>query len=78
MGEEIERDYIREKRQIMFDEGKIPEEEINLDSSSMEVSAETFDLKIKLKVLLMQNLGIVFGFSVMLIMALKSDGLIPE
>lgn len=78
MGEEIERDYIIGKRQILYDKGEIAaEEEINLDSNSLSVSYETFDLNIKLKVLLMQNLGIVLGFSIMLIMALKSDGLIP-
>ena len=70
MGEEIERDYIREKRQLMYDEGMIPEEEIYLNSSGSMESMETFDLKIKLKVLFMQHIGILFGLLVMLLMAL--------
>ena len=70
MGEEIERDYIREKRQLMYDEGTIPEEEIYLNSSGSIESMETFDLKIKLKVLFMQHIGILFGLLVMLLMAL--------
>jgi hypothetical protein len=70
MGEEIERDYIREKRQLMYDEGMIPEEEIYLNSSGSIESMETFDLKIKLKVLFMQHIGILFGLLVMLLMAL--------
>ena len=76
MGEEIERDYLIEKRKLLYNNGKIPEEEVQLNfSNSLEVP-ETFDAYIKIKVLVIQNIGIVLGFSIMLIMALYSDGLI--
>lgn len=78
MGDEIERDYLIEKRKLLFDQDKLPEEEINLDYTSSADLPEVFDLTIKIKVLLMQHLGILLGFSVMLIMAMNSDGLIPE
>lgn len=78
MGDEIERDYLLEKRKMLFDQEKYSEEEINLDNPGSIDLPEVFDLSIKIKVLLMQHLGILLGFSVMLIMAMKSDGLIPE
>jgi len=78
IGDEIERDYLLEKRKMLFDQEKYSEEEINLDNPGSIDLPEVFDLSIKIKVLLMQHLGILLGFSVMLIMAMKSDGLIPE
>ena len=76
MGEEIERDYLIEKRKLLYNNGKIPEEEVQLNFSNSLDVPETFDAYIKIKVLVIQNIGIVLGFSIMLIMALYSDGLI--
>lgn len=75
MGEEIERDYIDEKREKLNKTNAVDEEFLDSSRKSEKIS---FDLGIKLKVLLMQNLGIVLGFSVMLVMAMNADGLIPE
>ena len=75
MGEEIERDYINEKREKLNKTNAVDEEFLDSSRKSEKIS---FDLGIKLKVLLMQNLGIVLGFSVMLVMAMNADGLIPE
>jgi len=80
MGEEIERDYVLEKRQAMYKTENAPGEEINLErlvaNERTGDKAEFFDLRIKLKVLFLQNLGIILGFSVMAVMALNPDGLI--
>ncbi len=77
MGEEIERDYILEKQLGLLDAGKISEEESNLNEFEKTGAAiELFDLRIKLKVLFMQNFGIVLGFSIMALMAMNPDGII--
>ena len=71
MGEEIERDYLLEKNRMK----PTTEEERNLNEEKNSNVNEEFDLKIKIKILLIQNLGIILGFSLMLIMALFSENI---
>jgi hypothetical protein len=85
MGEEIEKDYLEEKnreRRLVFGKDENVE---GSTSSSPNVLKENkspkffepieFDFKIKLKIIFIQNLGIIFGFSFMLIMAFVADNI---
>jgi hypothetical protein len=76
MGDEIERDFFEEIRQKKLMELSCQsEEEKNLAtrSSDFETIGEPFNLKIKIKILIVQNTGILLGFSFMLFMALFSE-----
>jgi zinc transporter ZupT len=69
MGDQIERDYLEEKLQKRI-------EKSNRDSAEEKQLANkeaSFDVMIKIKILIIQNLAILFGFSFMLIMAIYSD-----
>lgn len=81
MGEEIERDFYEESKQKRLIElSAQSEEEKNLQGSSSRSNtlvdvefAEPFDLKIKIKIVLLQNMGILVGFWFMLFMAIYSE-----
>lgn len=81
MGEEIERDYYEDKKQKRLIELSVQsEEEKNLQGNNSRSNtlvnvefAEPFDLKIKIKILLLQNTGILCGFWFMLFMAIYSE-----
>lgn len=73
IGEEIERDYMFEKMQAL-DQSNIPEEEKNLKSSN-STEHILIDINIKIKVLIIQNIGIILGFSFMLLMAIYSENI---
>lgn len=54
----------------------LPEEEKNLNGSSATNEADlAIDIRVKIKVLIIQNIGIVMGFSFMLIMAIYSENI---
>lgn len=77
MGEEIERDYLNEKYSIGNDERRTLSQNGCNDSKRGEESTEDitqiFDFAIKLKIIFLQNLGILFGFGFMLFMAIYSE-----
>ena len=62
----------------MYDAGKVPEEEMHLalTTGSNSIIPGSFDLGIKMKVMLMQNIGIILGFGVMCVMAMNPDGIL--
>ena len=81
MGEEIERDFYEENKQKRLIElSAQSEEEKNLQGNSSRSNtladvefAEPFNLKIKIKIVLLQNIGILIGFWFMLFMAIYSE-----
>jgi hypothetical protein len=81
MGEEIERDFYEDNKQKrLFELSAQSDEEKNLQGSSSRSNtlddvefAEPFDLKIKIKIVLLQNIGILIGFWFMLFMAIYSE-----
>ena len=79
MGEDIERDFFEEnQRKVLAEVSAQSDEEKHLACSSKmgDVDSyihEPFDIKIKIKILILQNTGILLGFSFMLFMALFSD-----
>ena len=84
MGEEIERDYMEEKRQKRhLAMNGLTDEEKNLTnvsakcdtSEERELDHNDCELRNKIKVFLLQNAGIILGFSFMLIMALYSGNI---
>ena len=82
MGDEIERDYMEEKRQKKHLEmNGLTDEEKNLTNASTkchttdEHESDNCELKNKIKVFLLQNTGIILGFSFMLLMALYSGNI---
>lgn len=58
MGNELERDYLNEIR------------EESAIKNNGKLKANEFNLMVKLKIMFLQNFGIMFGFSIMLILAL--------
>lgn len=73
IGEEIEKDYLNEKYSISNDECKsFGDNQIKTDENTNDTS-QIFDLSIKIKVLVIQNVGILFGFAFMLFMAMYSE-----
>ena len=63
MGSDLENDYLNDIRK----------ESAGDENGKTNVSE--FNLGVKLKIMFMQNFGIMFGFSIMLIMALYADNL---
>ena len=78
MGDEIERDYIEEKEKNKLKESSQNSEEVEqLDTQNSNVKRvlieDSFNIMIKIKILLIQNVAIILGFSFMLLMAIYSD-----
>jgi hypothetical protein len=75
MGDEIERDYLTGKLDRKLK--NLTEEERNLSSSLKKIlnNREMFDIKIKLKIIFIQNIGIILGFCFMLFMAIFSENI---
>ena len=75
MGDQIERDYLEEKQKKRQEEfNQLSEEEKQLENLNTNPGLEdSFDVVIKIKILLIQNVAIMFGFSFMLIMAIYSE-----
>jgi len=73
MGDEIERDYLTAKLNRKLK--NLTEEERNLSSSLKRIlnNREMFDMKIKFKIIFIQNIGIILGFCFMLFMAIFSE-----
>ena len=67
LGDEIERDF-----HANANLNKTNDEERTLSNPSTSKPQEPFDLGLKLKILVIQNIGIITGFSFMLIMAIYS------
>lgn len=73
MGDEIEKDCLAEmKERFINDISNMSEEEQALAKSTLRLY-EPFDLLLKIKILIIQNIGIIFGFSFMLLMAIYSE-----
>jgi len=76
MGDEIERDYLLEKKQNELVNSPSPVATLSSSSSktgSIEDEYEDLDLTIKFKVFFLQNLGIIVGFGFMLVMAFYAE-----
>lgn len=73
IGEEIEKDYLNEKYSILNDECKTFADNQTRIEDKIHDTSQIFDLTIKLKVLAIQNIGILFGFTFMLFMAMYSE-----
>ena len=74
MGEQIEKDYFNDKKVRKLNETVDQiEEEKNLAQNTDVKVEEPFEIQIKLKILFLQNIGILFGFCFMLFMAIYSE-----
>ncbi|RNA27103.1 zinc transporter ZIP14 isoform X1 [Brachionus plicatilis] len=73
IGEEIEKDYLSEKYSILNDECKTFSDNQAKKGDHSNDTSQIFDLSIKIKVLVIQNVGILFGFAFMLFMAMYSE-----
>ena len=74
MGEQIEKDYFNDKKsKKQNDTADQVEEEKNLAQNVDVRVEEPFEIAIKLKILFLQNIGILFGFCFMLFMAIYSE-----
>ncbi|CAF0912329.1 unnamed protein product [Brachionus calyciflorus] len=76
MGEEIERDLLSKKYSIKNDECKTLSQngnELKPSEPTHEDISQIFDFGIKIKILIIQNIGILLGFGFMLFMAIYSE-----
>jgi hypothetical protein len=63
-------------KQQQINQNNMPEEEKTLNGSgSTNEQMPMIDIKIKIKVLIIQNIGIIMGFSFMLLMAIYSENI---